>query len=165
LRYRRLFETANDGIMILDGENGRVRDVNPFLTELLGFSRSEMVGKIVKELSPFKHIESNQVMLARLQEYGYVRYEHLALETRGGRTMAVEFVGNAYQAEDRKMIQCHVRDITEQKQAEMQVRVLNEELEQRVAQRTAQLQAANQELEPFFLLRFPRSARTTSPHR
>jgi C4-dicarboxylate-specific signal transduction histidine kinase len=77
----------------------------------------------------------------------------------------VEFVGNAYQAEDRKMIQCHVRDITEQKQAEMQVRVLNEELEQRVAQRTAQLQAANQELEPFFLLRFPRSARTTSPHR
>jgi PAS domain S-box-containing protein len=149
LRYRRLFETAKDGIMILDAGTGRIRDVNPFLAELLGFSHTEMVGNTVEELSPFKDIESNQVMLERLQKNGYVRYEHLVLETRGSRTIAVEFVGNAYRAEDRDMIQCHVRDITEDKRVETEVRALNEQLEQRVIKRTEQLEATNHELEAF----------------
>jgi PAS domain S-box-containing protein len=149
LRYRRLFETSMDGILILEAGTGRICDVNPFLTNLLGFSHGEMVGATVEKLSPFKHIESNEVMLERLQKNGQVRYEHLLLETSDGRTIGVEFVGNAYQGEDREMIQCHVRDITEQKRVEAQVLALNEELEQRVIERTAQLQAANLELESF----------------
>ncbi len=47
LRYRRIFEAAKDGILILDVDTGRISDVNPFLVELLGFSHSEMVGKTV----------------------------------------------------------------------------------------------------------------------
>lgn len=86
LSYRRLFEAAKDGILILDVETGRINDVNPFLFKLLGFSHSEMVGKTVGELSPFKDIESNQAMLERLQQHGYVRYEDLPLETRTAAT-------------------------------------------------------------------------------
>jgi PAS domain S-box-containing protein len=119
LSYRRLFEAAKDGILILDVDTGRISDVNPFLVELLGFSHSEMVGKTVGELSPFKDIESNKVMLQRLQRDRYVRYENLPLETRDGRHIAVEFVSNVYQAGDRSVIQCNVRDITKRKQAEM----------------------------------------------
>ena len=130
LSYRRLFEAARDGILILDVDTGRISDVNPFLIELLGFSRAEMVGKTVGELSPFKDIESNKVMLERLQRDGYVRYEDLPLETRDGRHVAVEFVSNVYQAGDRNVIQCNIRNITERKRAEEKMRDIQAQLEQ-----------------------------------
>jgi PAS domain S-box-containing protein len=118
LSYRRLFEAAKDGILILDCDTGRINDVNPFLFNLLGFSRAEMIGKTVGELSPFKDIEENKVMLSRLQKDGYVRYEDLPLETRDGRHIAVEFVSNVYEAGDKNVIQCNIRDITARKQTE-----------------------------------------------
>ena len=102
LSYRRLFEAAQDGILILDVATGRITDANPFLAKLLGFSHAEMVGQTVGELSPFKDIVSNHAMLERLQKDGYVRYEDLPLETKDGRKVAVEFVSNVYRVGDKK---------------------------------------------------------------
>jgi PAS domain S-box-containing protein len=125
VRYRRLFEAAQDGILILDVEKGRIDDVNPYLVTLLGFSHDEMVGKTVGELSPFKDIVSNQAMLEQLQQNEYVRYDDLQLETKDGRHIAVEFVSNVYEAGDKKVIQCNIRDITERKKADQWLTLLN----------------------------------------
>ncbi len=128
LSYRRLFEAAKDGILILDADTGCISDVNPFLLEMLGFSRDEMVGKTIWEISPFKDIVSNKAKFEELQQQGYVRYENLPLETRDGRHIPVEFVSNVYQAGDRNVIQCNIRDITARKRAEDQLKASFQEV-------------------------------------
>ena len=119
LSYRRLFEAAKDGVLILDVNTGRIRDANPFLIKLLGFSRAEMLGKTVGELSPFKDAKVNQAMLERLQTMGFARYEDLPLQARDGRTVDVEFVSNVYEDGGKEVIQCNIRDITGRKEAEI----------------------------------------------
>jgi PAS domain S-box-containing protein len=120
-RYRRLFETAKDGILILDALTGQIEDVNPFLLQLLGYSREELVGKRLWEISPFKDVAENQEAFKELQAKAYERYEHLPLETKDGRRVAVEFVSNSYQENGHRIIQCNVRDITERKRVEEQL--------------------------------------------
>jgi len=118
LSYRRLFEAARDGILILEADTGRISDVNPFLIEILGFSRDELVGTPIWELGPFKDIVSNKAKFEQLQQLGYVRHDNLPLETKDGHKIAVEFVSNVYQDGGRNVIQCTVRDITERDAAE-----------------------------------------------
>jgi PAS domain S-box-containing protein len=118
LRYRRLFESAKDGILILDAETGMIVDVNPFLTKMLGFSLEEFLGKRVWELGFFKNLAANEEKFAELQAKEYVRYEDLPLKTVDGQIREVEFVSNVYLADGKRVIQCNIRDITERKRVE-----------------------------------------------
>jgi PAS domain S-box-containing protein len=112
LRYRRLFESAQDGILILDGETGEIIDANPFLLDLLNFTFREIIGLKLWEIGQFKDIAANKEAFQQLQDNQYIRYEDLPLVARGGKHIQVEFVSNVYLVDDKKIIQCNIRDIS-----------------------------------------------------
>jgi two-component system, cell cycle sensor histidine kinase and response regulator CckA len=117
-RYRRLFETARDGILILDAKTGAITDANPFLVELLGYSHAEFLEMALWDIGLFKDIEASKEAFRELQAKQYIRYEDLPLKTRTGRCINVEFVSNVYGVNSKKVIQCNIRDITQRKDAE-----------------------------------------------
>ena len=128
LRYRRLFETAKDGILILDAESGQITDVNPYLADMLGYTHNEMLGKALWEIGQFKDVAESQIAFRQLQNNEYIRYENLPLETEGGQKRHVEFVSNVYLVAGKRVIQCNVRDITDRKHVADDLRKANDEL-------------------------------------
>ena len=82
-QYRRLFEAAKDGILILNSITGKIEDVNPFLVDLLGYSREEFLGKKLWEVGPFKDVAASKTAFEELQSKDYIRYDDLPLQTTG----------------------------------------------------------------------------------
>ena len=118
LRYRRLFEAAKDGILILDAETGKIVDANPFVIEMLGCSPEGVLGKTIPELGIFDDsIVTTDTFLHR-KGPNSARYEDIPLQTRDGRRMDVEFVSSVYETDHRKLIQCSIRDTTERKRSD-----------------------------------------------
>jgi PAS domain S-box-containing protein len=118
IRYRRLFESAQDGILILDGKTMKVVDVNPYMTELLGYSRDEFIGKELWQLGFFPDKNESQAVFQALKLNGYSRYDHLPLEAKSGTVAEVEFVSNMYQEGENVVAQCNIRDISERSRLE-----------------------------------------------
>jgi PAS domain S-box-containing protein len=118
LRYRRLFETAQDGILILDAGTGQITDANPFLLDMLGYAREQLLGKQLWEIGFFKDRALSEAAFATLQKEGYIRYENLPLESKDGRRREVEFVSNLYEVDHQNVIQCNIRDITDRRRLE-----------------------------------------------
>jgi PAS domain S-box-containing protein len=145
IRYRRLFESAKDGIIILDAETGMIVDANPFLIEMLGYSKEQFLGKSIWEMGLLKGIVTNKDKFMELQRQEYVRYEDLPLKTADGRRIEVEFVSNVYVVDHQKVIQCNIRDITERKQMEHK---LNEAY-QKIKTHTKELEMINENLDSF----------------
>ena len=114
-QYRRLFEAARDGILILDSDQGRVTDANPFMTELLGYSHDELLGQELWQIGLLQDKAASQEAFQRLKREGYIRYEDLPLQNLRGEQRQVEFVSNLYREDGHMVIQCNIRDITDRK--------------------------------------------------
>jgi PAS domain S-box-containing protein len=153
IRYRRLFETAHDGVLLLDPVTRKITDANPFMTKLLGYPLGQLVGKELFEIGLLKDEAASKVMFRNLTLKHEVRYEDLPLESAGGHHQEVEVVANLYQESGQAVIQCNIRDITARKRSEEALRAAQvqlvryaSELERQVGQRTAELVTANREL-------------------
>jgi PAS domain S-box-containing protein len=129
-RYRRLFESARDGILILNGDSLKIIDVNPYLIEKLNYSKEELLGKELWEIGSVQDLSASKAATVELQTQGYVRYEHLPLESSEGTLTHVEVVANSYFEGASHVIQCNIRDITERQHAEEVLKETNQRLGQ-----------------------------------
>jgi len=118
LRYRRLFETASNGILIVDAQSGEVADVNSYLIDFLGCALRDFLGKKLWEIPALAVVVPDETAFQKLKSQDFVHLENLTLATRDGQSRQVEFVSTAYSADSRRVIQCNLRDITARKQAE-----------------------------------------------
>ncbi len=121
LRYRRLFESAQDGILILDGVTGVINDINPSLVSMLGYSREDLLERKLWDAGAFKDIEASRDSFRYLQNNEFIQHKNLQLKMKDGRLLQVDFVCNAYQISDERVIQCAIRDIRDRKATEAAV--------------------------------------------
>jgi len=123
-RYRRLFETAQDGILILDYDTGKIVDANPFILKMIGYTKKQIIGKALWEIGAFSDITKSKKAFRELQLKKYIRYEDKPLQKIGGDLAYVEFISNVYLVDNTKVIQCNIRDITPKKLAKEQLKHL-----------------------------------------
>jgi len=156
IRYRRLFEAARDGILILDPATRKITDANPFMVELLGYSHEELLGTELWQIGLLKDEAASRTAFRELKKNHYIRYENLPLQNKTGERHQVEFVSNLYDEGGKEVIQCNIRDITARKAVQQAlVDAKNEigrhaaDLEHVVTERTAELRETIGELEGF----------------
>src|ERR1700678_49905 len=122
IRYRRLFEAAHDGVLILNAVSRKITHANPFMSHLLGYRHDELLGKDLWEIGLLKDEQASRAAFRELQKTGQVRYEDLPLESKSGDKREVEIVANRYDDDGSQVVQCNVRDITERKRTESALR-------------------------------------------
>jgi PAS domain S-box-containing protein len=156
IRYRRLFEAARDGILILDPATRKITDANPFMTELLGYPHAELLDKELWEIGLLEDEAASRAAFRELRSKHFIRYEDLPLQNKAGQRHEVEFVSNLYVEDGQEVIQCNIRDITERKRAERELLAAKDvisrhasQLEGVVNERTSELRQTVSELEAF----------------
>jgi PAS domain S-box-containing protein len=145
IRYRRLFEAAHDGVLIIDAGTGKIIEANPFMTRMLGYPHDYLIGKELFEIGLLKDEAASREMFQKLKRTNEVRYDNLPLEGRAGQHHEVEVVANLYDENGRSVIQCNIRDITERKRSEEHVKLLMAEVNHRAKNLLAVVHAMAQQ--------------------
>lgn len=124
LGYRRLFETAHDGILMVDAGQGRVIDANPALLAMLGGERAAVLGQRLDDVAAFAHIPACRTSVEDILRCGRLKYDDWELRDSSGEGVAVEVIGLLYHAQVQPMIQYNIRNITDRKQAAARIHYL-----------------------------------------
>ena len=112
-RYRLLFESARDGIVIVDERSGEILDVNPYAEQLFGYRRQELVGQRLWEIEAARDTPGLRAALEQTRDRHAARFSGVNFKIKGGREIQTEIIGNVYHEEDRRAIQFNIRDLTE----------------------------------------------------
>lgn len=141
-RFRRQFETAQDGLLLLDHISGRIVNSNPAITRLPGYTAEDFKGRSLQEVGLIDEVEFQNV-LSNLKDFGFVYFDYFQARTKEAKAIDAEI----YLVNRTKLIQCNVRDITERKKMENELRVYRENLEETVKEKTKELVARIHDLE------------------
>jgi two-component system CheB/CheR fusion protein len=120
-RYRRLFETARDGIVIVDAATGEILDLNPFTERLVGHKKDELVGQKVWEVDPMRSVRNVRGLIEQIRDRGVLRLDDITLKTKEGRSLDVELIATVHSEEERRAIQLNMRDVSERKKFEREL--------------------------------------------
>jgi PAS domain S-box-containing protein len=132
--FRQIFETAQDGLMIVNGTTGVIMHVNQFLLSFLGYSFDEFVQRKIWEANAFREQDEIKTAFEFLKMNDFVRYDSIRLKTKEGRAVEAEFVSSVFQAGNDKLIYCGIRDITARRTAEKRLQQREKLLEQQLLQ-------------------------------
>jgi two-component system CheB/CheR fusion protein len=130
IQYRRLFESAKDAIIVADAQTGIVLDVNPYFVELSRYPKADLLQKPFREIGPFIGVAQVRDLIPDTRERDAIRYESVLLTARDRREIIVDIVANCYRVKDRGFIQVNIRDVTEKKRGEEELRRSNLDLQQ-----------------------------------
>jgi PAS domain S-box-containing protein len=112
-RFRRLFETANDGILLLEKREGNIALANPAITSMLGYSDKELFGKKLKDVGFPDDMGNAQEILQALDQDGIIHYNDTPIQKKTGQVL----YSDIYMVDKTDLVQCNIRDISKRRQA------------------------------------------------
>ena len=124
-RYRRLFETADDGILLLEKREGNITHANPAITKMLGYTKEEWIGKKLKNIGFSLAVDDFKKIIQELDKNGIIYYDDVPVKTKAGQYIDTDI----YMVDRARLVQCNIRDITERKKAEEALQERERELE------------------------------------
>jgi PAS domain S-box-containing protein len=117
-RFRRLFETASDGIVLLEKGEGKITHANPATEQMLGYTNRESIGNKLQDIGVSLDLDDFQTTMEDLNKSGIINYRNVTVETKSGQHIDTEI----YLVDRAKLVQCNIRDITERRRAEEALR-------------------------------------------
>ncbi|NTV12318.1 MAG: PAS domain S-box protein [Desulfobulbaceae bacterium] len=116
-RYRRLFETASDGIVLLEKKQGRIIHANPAAEQMLGYSATESLGKKLQDIGVTLDTTDFPAIMKSLNRSGILNYADVPVKTKSGEDLYTDI----YLVDRAKLAQCNIRDVTARKLAEREL--------------------------------------------
>ena len=117
-RYRRLFETASDGILLLEKQEGKITHANPASENMLGYTKNESIGKNIQDIGVMLDMGDFATIMQTLNVSGIIHYNDVSIKTKSGQHIDTDI----YLIDKAKLVQCNIRDITERKRTTEDIR-------------------------------------------